>query len=92
MRWRRRLLARRNDEGFWGAPDDLFKWWPKKDTTFWVLGVLADFGLTREDSGIDRACEYVFSTQLPSGAFGLRPPPIWQGAVDPLHSFATPMP
>lgn len=70
-----RLLDQRNEDGYWGTPEDIFKWWPKKDTTFWVLGVLADFGLTRGDSGIERACEYVLSTQLPSGAFGLRPPP-----------------
>jgi hypothetical protein len=70
-----RLLDRRNEDGYWGTPDEIFKWWPRKDTTFWVLGVLADFGLTRSDRGIGRACEYVLSTQLPSGAFGLRPPP-----------------
>ncbi len=70
-----RLLRKRNAEGYWGAPRDIFTWWPKKDTTFWVLGVLADFGLTRDDAGIGRACEYVFGTQLPCGGFGLRPPP-----------------
>jgi hypothetical protein len=70
-----RLLARRNDRGYWGTPRDIFTWWPKKDTTFWVLGVLADFGLTRRDAGIGRACEYVLSTQLPEGGFGVRPPP-----------------
>jgi hypothetical protein len=70
-----RLLARRNDEGYWGGPQDIFKWWPRKDTTFWVLGVLADFGLTRSDARISRACEYVLSTQLACGAFGVAPPP-----------------
>jgi hypothetical protein len=71
----RRLLEQRNEDGYWGTPDDIFKWWPKKDTTFWVLGVLADFGLTRRDSGIERACEYVLGRQLECGAFGLSPPP-----------------
>lgn len=71
----RRLLEQRNDEGYWGVPSDIFIWWPKKGTTFWVLGVLADFGLTRGDSDIERACEYVLSTQLPCGGFGLRLPP-----------------
>jgi hypothetical protein len=70
----RQLLGRRNREGYWGTSQDIFKWWPKKDTTFWVLGVLADFGLRRGDSGLVSACEYVLSTQLDSGAFGLRPP------------------
>jgi hypothetical protein len=70
-----RILAKRNKLGYWGTPRDIFTWWPRKDTTFWLLGVLADFGLRRDDWEIGRACEYVFSTQLPGGAFGLRPPP-----------------
>ena len=70
----RQLLERRNPAGYWGEPEEIFKWWPKKETTFWVLGVLADFGLNREDSGIERACEYVLGTQQSSGAFGLKPP------------------
>ena len=69
------ILQKRNDLGYWGTPGDIFTWWPKKDTTFWMLGVLGDFGLRKADCEIERACEYVFSTQLPSGAFGLRPPP-----------------
>jgi hypothetical protein len=71
----KRLLARRNEHGYWGTPKDIRTWWPKKGTTFWVLGVLADLGLTRDDEGISDACEYVFSTQLPDGAFGWGPPP-----------------
>jgi hypothetical protein len=66
----KQLLDRRNEDGYWGSPRDIFTWWPKRDTTFWVLGVLADFGLTRSDPRISRACEYVLSTQLPCGAFG----------------------
>jgi hypothetical protein len=71
----RDLLEKRNDDGYWGTPRDIFTWWPKKDTTFWVLGALADFGLKRGDCGLDRACEYVLGTRLPCGAFGVRPPP-----------------
>jgi len=71
----RKILKSRNRKGYWGGPDDIFKWWPKKDTTFWVLGVLADFGLSRSTAAIAKACEYVLSTQLPSGAFGWAPPP-----------------
>jgi hypothetical protein len=69
------LLDQRNNDGYWGTPRDIFTWWPKRNTTFWVLGVLADLGLTRTDPRISRACEYVLSTQLPCGAFGLCPPP-----------------
>jgi len=63
-----------NEEGYWGRPKDIHTWWPRKSTTFWLLPVLADFGLTVEDKRIARACEYVFSTQLQSGGFGWDPP------------------
>lgn len=71
----RRILDRRNADGYWGTPQDICKWWPRKDTTFWVLGTLADFGLRKGDEGIAAAGEYVLSTQLPCGAFGWGPPP-----------------
>jgi hypothetical protein len=71
----KQILARQNRDGYWGTSQDIFKWWPKKDTTFWLLGVLADFGFTKEDKRIGKACEYLFSTQLPSGGFGWAPPP-----------------
>jgi hypothetical protein len=63
-----------NKDGYWGKPKDIHTWWPRKDTTFWLLPVLADFGFNVEDKRIARACEYVFSTQLPSGGFGWDPP------------------
>lgn len=62
-----------NKDGYWGTPKDIHTWWPRKDTTFWILPVLADFGFTLEDSRIARACEYVFTTQLESGGFGWDP-------------------
>jgi len=63
-----------NKDGYWGTPKDIHTWWPRKNTTFWLLPVLADFGFTAEDKRIARACEYVFSTQLPFGGFGWDPP------------------
>jgi hypothetical protein len=63
-----------NKDGYWGKPKDIHTWWPRKDTTFWILPVLADFGLTAKDKRIPPACEYVFSTQLESGGFGWDPP------------------
>jgi hypothetical protein len=63
-----------NQEGYWGTSKDIHTWWPKKDTTFWILPVLADFGFTRVDKRIAKACEYVFSAQLTSGGFGWDPP------------------
>jgi len=63
-----------NEDGYWGKPKDIHTWWPKKDTTFWILPMLVDFGFTIEDRRVARACEYVFSTQLQSGGFGWDPP------------------
>jgi len=63
-----------NKDGYWGTPKDIHTWWPRKDTTFWILPMLADFGFTIEDRRLARACEYVFSTQLESGGFGWDPP------------------
>lgn len=45
--------------------------WPRIEADFWVLPVLADFGLTVMDSRIAKACERLFSKQLDSGRFGL---------------------
>jgi hypothetical protein len=70
----KKIFRRLNESGYWGKPKDIHTWWPKKDTTFWILPVLADFGFTVEDKRIARTCEYVLSCQLPSGAFGWDPP------------------
>lgn len=72
----KQILDRQNKDGYWGNSSDIYTWWPKKDTTFWLLGILADFGFTKENRKIARACEYVFSTQFPSGGFGWSPPPV----------------
>ncbi len=69
------IFDTRNEDGYWGSPRDIYKWWPRKDTTSRMLGILADFGFTKGDERVARACEYVFSTQLPSGGFGCAPPP-----------------
>lgn len=71
----KQIFDQRNKDGYWGTPRDIYTWWPKKDTTFWLLGVLADFGFTKENKKIANACEYVFSTQFPCGGFGWAPPP-----------------
>jgi hypothetical protein len=68
------IFSKVNSDGYWGKPKDIHTWWPRKDTTFWILPVLADLGFTAEDRRIARACEYIFSTQLDSGGFGWDPP------------------
>lgn len=65
----RRILSRRNASGYWGSPGDIHTWWPKKDTTFWILGMLGDFGLKVEDENLWGAATYVFSIQQENGAF-----------------------
>lgn len=70
----RKIFSDLNDEGYWGKPRDIHTWWPKKDTTFWLLPVFADFGYSADDQRIARACEYIFTAQLPTGAFGWDPP------------------
>jgi hypothetical protein len=72
----RALLDRRNPDGYWGIEKDIHAWFPRKDTTFWVIGVLGDFGLKKGDRGIETACEYVFSTQHPFGGFGWSTPTV----------------
>jgi hypothetical protein len=70
----KRIFKGLNEDGYWGKPKDIHTWWPKKDTTFWLLPVLGDFGFTGKDKWLVRACEYVFNTQLESGGFGWDPP------------------
>jgi len=69
------IFNKQNKDGYWGTLKDIYTWWPRKDTTFWLLVLLADFGLRKDIKKIARACEYVFSTQLPCGGFGWAPPP-----------------
>ncbi|KPJ53722.1 hypothetical protein AMJ39_03635 [candidate division TA06 bacterium DG_24] len=65
----RPILARQKRNGWWGRKKDLHTWWPKNNTTFWLVGTLADFGLTIEDEHVSRACACIFDTQLESGGF-----------------------
>jgi len=65
----KKIFKKQNKDGYWGVPKDIFTWWPKKDTTFWLLPILADFAFTKEDKKVARACEYVFNLQLESGGF-----------------------
>jgi hypothetical protein len=65
----KKIFKKQNKDKYWGMPKDIFTWWPKKDTTFWLLPILADFGFTKEDKKVAGACEYVFGLQLKSGGF-----------------------
>jgi len=69
------IFRKQSRDGHWGSPKDIYTWWPKKDSTFWMLGVLADFGFARQQKKIALGCGYVFSKQFACGAFGWAPPP-----------------
>ena len=65
----KKIFKKQNKDGYWGVPKDILTWWPRKDTTFWLLPILADFGFTKEDRRVAKASEYVFRLQLESGGF-----------------------
>ena len=64
-----KILDRQDHRGWWGDPGQMHQWWPRKETTFWILPVLADFGLTFEESHLQRAADCVLDLQLPDGGF-----------------------
>jgi hypothetical protein len=57
-----RIFKGLNTDGYWGTPKDVHTRWPKKNTTFWLLPILAGFGFTVDHHRIARACEYLLST------------------------------
>jgi hypothetical protein len=59
------LLAAQKPDGYWAGRDYYI---PKHYSTFWVLSVLADLGLTAEDEHIRQGCEFMFTHQCESGA------------------------
>jgi hypothetical protein len=63
------ILRRQDRGGWWGDPGQMHKWWPRKETTFWILPVLADLGLRIDEPHMARAAQYVLGLQLPEGGF-----------------------
>lgn len=67
------------DQGNWGSPDYYL---PRASTgTFWVLTVLADLGLDKENERIRRACSFMFAHQREDGKFYRRRRVTGQGWV-----------
>ncbi len=60
------LLAAQERDGYWVQPDYYI---PKHYSTFWVLSVLADLGLTNENEHVSKGCEYLFAHQRENGSF-----------------------
>ncbi|MFN2281842.1 MAG: prenyltransferase/squalene oxidase repeat-containing protein [Anaerolineales bacterium] len=61
------LLSSQHPNGYWVKPDFYL---PRTSLgTFWVLTVLGDMGLNRENDHIQRACDFMFAQQRENGAF-----------------------
>lgn len=61
------IFAARKPAGYWGKSRDYYI--PKHYSTFWVLSILGDLGLTSEDERIREGCEFMFSHQREDGVF-----------------------
>ena len=55
MGWAKDILAKQLPSGCWFTEKSLFM--PRFQSTFWVLLILSDLGLTRQDPQVDRACQ-----------------------------------
>lgn len=53
--WAKDILAKQTGEGIWADSRSLYR--PKYVSTNWMLLILSDLGLTRDDPGIDKACQ-----------------------------------
>ncbi|MHB1909327.1 MAG: prenyltransferase/squalene oxidase repeat-containing protein [Nitrososphaerales archaeon] len=53
--WARDILDKQNPEGYWIKERNLYQ--PKYVSTNWMLLVLSDLGLTKDEPRIDKACQ-----------------------------------
>jgi len=53
--WAAEIFAKQNPDGTWGPDGSLYR--PKYLSTNWMILILADLGLTKEDPRIAKACE-----------------------------------
>ena len=66
--WAADILAKQAEGGWWAAPKSLYT--PKYLSTNWMLLILADLGMTKEDPGIDRACKlWIQRMSMEDGGF-----------------------
>jgi hypothetical protein len=67
--WAAEILARQEPPGTWAGPDLLYR--PKYLSTNWMLLILADLGLSRDDPRIDRAARlWIRRFATDDGGFG----------------------
>jgi len=68
--WAAEILARQDAASWWVGPDRLYL--PKYLSTNWMLLILADLGLTREDPRIRKACDlWIKRFAKEDGGFGM---------------------
>src|SRR6266705_1735758 len=53
--WAAEILAKQNPDGWWAGEQSLYQ--PKYLSTNWMLLILSDLGLTKEDPRIAKACD-----------------------------------
>ncbi len=67
--WAWEILSKRSPDGTWGERGDLYK--PKYLSTNWMLLILSDLGLRKEDPRIARCCElWIRAFSKDDGGFG----------------------
>jgi hypothetical protein len=68
--WAADILAQQNPEGWWVDDESLYR--PKYLSTNWMLLVLSDLGLTKQEPRIERACDlWMQRFAKPDGGFGI---------------------
>ena len=53
--WAKDILEKQSPGGFWVGDRSLFE--PKYISTFWMILILSDLGLTKEEPGVEKACQ-----------------------------------
>jgi len=67
--WAADILAKQHSEGWWVEKESLYR--PKYISTNWMLLILSDLGLTKENSRIRKACElWIKRLAKKDGGFG----------------------
>jgi hypothetical protein len=68
--WAAQILKNQDPAGWWAREDSLYR--PKYLSTNWMLLVLSDLGLTKEDPRIHKACElWISRFAKKDGGFGI---------------------
>src|SRR2546428_749124 len=68
--WAADLLARQDPAGWWIAEKSLYR--PKYLSTNWMLLILSDLGITKDDPRIEKACElWIERYARPDGGFAM---------------------